>query len=218
MKKYPYILFDLDGMMVNTDDGVFNCVCYAHEKLGYPIPDMETLKKYMGPPLKYSFVNFSGMTTEESEQALAFYRERYAATGLYEGHVFDGIPELLQALKEKGILLGTATSKPEEYASKILEHFDIAKYFDIMCGAELDGSVNHKHEVIELALKKLNNPDKARAVMVGDRKQDIDGAKLNGIKAIGVRFGYAEEGELEDAGSDYIAKDMEELTELLVSL
>ena len=99
-----------------------------------------------------------------------------------------------------------------------MEHFDIAKYFDIMCGAELDGSVNHKHEVIELALKKLNNPDKARAVMVGDRKQDIDGAKLNGIKAIGVRFGYAEEGELEDAGSDYIAKDMEELTELLVSL
>ena len=182
MKKYKYILFDLDGMMVNTDAGVFNCVCYAHEKLGYPVPDTETLKKYMGPPLKYSFVNFSGMTAEESEQALAFYRERYSVTGLYEGHVFDGIPELLKALKESGVLLGTATSKPEEYAKKILEHFDIAKYFDKITGATFGDSRAHKV----------------------------------GIACFGVYMDCAEEGEHEQAGADYVAHGVKELTEALL--
>ena len=216
MKKYPYILFDLDGMMVNTDDGVFNCVCYAHEKLGYPIPDMETLKKYMGPPLKYSFVNFSGMSTEESEQALAFYRERYAVTGLYEGHVFDGIPELLSSLKGRGILLGTATSKPEEYASKILEHFGIAKYFDKITGATLGDSRAHKHQVVEEAIHRFGDPDKSEVLLIGDRKYDTEGAHKVGIACCGVYMECAEEGEHEEAGADYIVTGVDGLSKLLL--
>lgn len=216
MKKYKYILFDLDGMMVNTDAGVFNCVCYAHEKLGYPVPDTETLKKYMGPPLKYSFVNFSGMTAEESEQALAFYRESYSVTGLYEGHVFDGIPELLKALKESGVLLGTATSKPEEYAKKILEHFDIAKYFDKITGATFGDSRAHKHQVVEEAIRRFGSPDKSEVLLIGDRKYDTEGAHKVGIACFGVYMDCAEEGEHEQAGADYVAHGVKELTEALL--
>ena len=212
------ILFDLDGTLTDPKEGITNCVKYALESVGIYENDMGKLMRFIGPPLVDSFMEYYGYGRDEALRLVEKYRERFSTIGLFENALYDGVEEMLKKLKSEGKTLVLATAKPIIYAKRIMEHFDIAKYFDIMCGAELDGSVNHKHEVIELALKKLNNPDKARAVMVGDRKQDIDGAKLNGIKAIGVRFGYAEEGELEDAGSDYIAKDMEELTELLVSL
>ena len=212
------ILFDLDGTLTDPKEGITNCVKYALESVGIYENDMGKLMRFIGPPLVDSFMEYYSYGRDEALCLVEKYRERFSTIGLFENALYDGVEEMLKKLKNEGKILVLATAKPIVYAKRIMEHFDIARYFDLMCGAELDGSVNHKHEVIELALKKLNNPDKACAVMVGDRKQDIDGAKLNGIKAIGVRFGYAEEGELEGAGSDYFAKDMEELTELLLSL
>ncbi len=216
MKKYKYILFDLDGMMLNSDEGVFNSVCYALEKMGYPEPDKETLKKYMGPPLKYSFENFSGLSKEESEQALLYYRERYSATGLYEGYIFEGIPELLAGLKARNIKVGTATSKPEEFARKILTHFGIAHYFDEITGATFNDSRAHKDQVVEEAIRRFGSPDKSEVLLIGDRKYDTEGAHKVGIACFGVYMDCAEEGEHEKAGADYIAHGVKELTEALL--
>lgn len=216
MKKYPYILFDLDGMMVNTDEGVFNCVKYALEKLGYPQPDGDTLKKYMGPPLKYSFVNFSGLSAEESEKALVLYRERYSKTGLFEGYVFDGIPELLEGLRGRGVMLGTATSKPEEFAVKILEKFGIAKYFHHITGATFDDSRSHKDQVVEEAIRRFGSPCRDDVLLIGDRKYDTEGAHKVGIRCCGVYMECAEPYEHENAGADHIAHGIKELTQMLL--
>lgn len=216
MKKYPFILFDLDGMLVNTDEGVFNCVKYALSKFGLPEPDTELLKKYMGPPLKYSFENFSGLTREQSEQALVYYRERYKDTGIFECYAFDGIPLLLERLRESGVILGTATSKPEEYARRILEKLDIAKYFHYITGATFDDTRAHKDQVVEEAIRRFGNPPKSDILLVGDRKYDTEGAHKAGIACCGVYMGCAEEGEHEAAGADYIACGVEGLAKLLL--
>ncbi len=212
------ILFDLDGTLTDPKEGITNCVKYALSSVGVFETDMNRLMRFIGPPLVDSFMGIYGYPKDESLALVAKYRERFSTVGLFENALYDGVKEMLDKLKREGKTIVLATAKPIVYAMRIAEHFDIAKYFDLMCGAELDGSVNHKHEVIELALKRLGNPDKARVVMVGDREQDIDGAHVNGIKAIGVHFGYAEKGELENAGADYFADDMEELTELLLAI
>lgn len=211
------ILFDLDGTLTDPKEGITNCVKYALESVGIYETDMAKLMRFIGPPLVDSFMKYYGYDKEAALLLVEKYRERFSTVGLFENALYDGVEEMLEVLKKSGKTIVLATAKPIVYAKRIMEHFDIAKYFDLMCGAELDGSVNHKHEVIELALKRLGNPDKARVVMVGDREQDIAGAHKNGIKSIGVRFGYAEKNELENAGADYIAENMEELKELLLS-
>lgn len=212
------ILFDLDGTLTDPKEGITNCVKYALESVGIYETDMAKLMRFIGPPLVDSFMEMYGFNKEDALSLVAKYRERFSTVGLFENALYDGVPEMLEQLKKAGKTVVLSTAKPIVYAKRILEHFDIARYFDIMCGAELDGSVNHKHEVIALALEKLGNPDKSRTVMVGDRKQDVDGAGLNGIKSVGVRFGYAEEGELENAGADYMAESIKQLKELLLDL
>lgn len=213
---YNTILFDLDGTLTDPKEGITNCVRYALEKMGISPPPGEKLLCFIGPPLVDSFMHFYGMPKDEALQAVEFYRERFTETGIYENALINGTEELLEKLKKKGFKIALATSKPQIFAERILKYFNIIKYFDIIVGAELDGTRNEKKDVIAEVLSRLEPND--IPVMVGDRRQDVIGAKLCGIPCIGVRFGYAEENELEEAGADTIADGTEELLKHILQL
>lgn len=201
MKKYDVILFDLDGTLTDSAEGIMNCAEYALNLMGITEPDRSRLLRFIGPPLVDSFMDFYGMSREDALKAVALYRERFPVKGIFENRVYEGIPEALDMLKKAGKRLAVATSKPEVYAKRILEHFELAEYFEAVTGAELSGERNAKSEVIEECLKRLGNPDKGTVLMVGDRKHDVIGAKACGVDCAGVKFGYAEENELENAGA-----------------
>ncbi len=201
MKKYDVILFDLDGTLTDSAEGIMNCAEYALNAMGITEPDRSRLLRFIGPPLVDSFMDFYGMSREDALKAVALYRERFPVKGIFENRVYEGIPEALDMLKKSGKRLAVATSKPEVYAKRILEHFELAEHFEAVTGAELSGERNAKSEVIEECLKRLGNPDKGTVLMVGDRKHDVIGAKTCGVDCAGVKFGYAEENELENAGA-----------------
>lgn len=212
---YDLILFDLDGTLTNPEEGITKSVQYALRSYGIIENNIDNLRRFIGPPLVDGFMGFYEMNREDALGALAKYRERFSKVGLYENELLDGCEKLLADLKNEGKRLALATSKPYVYAKKILEHFDLVKYFDILVGAELDGTRNDKADVIKEVLKQAgeyNNP-----VMVGDRMHDIIGAKKNSIQCIGVTFGFAVEGELEENGAIKIADSMEELFEILMN-
>lgn len=211
---YKYILFDLDGTISDPKEGITNCVKYALEHFGIHENDMSKLMKFIGPPLVYSFSEYYGFSKEKSLEAVAKYRERFSTVGMFENRVFDGVDELLDTLVKRGHILALATSKPKIYADEIMKKYGLRPYFKLICGSELDGTRNDKDEVIDYAMKLLGC-SKDNVIMVGDRKYDIIGAKKCGIPSCGVRFGYAEPGELEAAGADYIAEDLNHLLEIL---
>ena len=214
---FDYIFFDLDGTLTDPAQGITNPFIHALKYFGREIPSYEELCKLIGPPLPYSFETILGFPKENVMEAVAKYREYFATKGLYENSVYPGMPELLQTLKEKGKHLVVATSKPEEYSIKIIEHFDLSKYFDFVCGSLMDESRSKKSEVIAYALQRcgLSDSDKERVLMVGDRFHDIEGAKQNGLKSCGVLFGYGSREELENAGADYIVKDVMDLYKVI---
>ncbi|MBP3359507.1 MAG: HAD hydrolase-like protein [Clostridia bacterium] len=211
-------LFDLDGTLTNPKKGITGCVQYALEGFGINEPDADKLTCFIGPPLLDSFKSFYRMSDSDAQKAVDRYRERFTVKGIYENELYPGIPEMLAGLKEDGKTLILATSKPIEYALRILEHFDIRKYFDETIGADMHGPLNEKTDIIRCAVQRLSSVNKDRMVMVGDREMDISGAKENGIISVGVRFGYAAENELENAGADYIVSTPEELTRLLLKI
>lgn len=204
MKNFDVLLFDLDGTLTDSAEGIMNCAEHALNVMGIVEPDRSKLLRFIGPPLVDSFMDFYGMNREDAMKAVAAYRERYPVKGIFENRVYEGIPEALELLKKGGKRLAVATSKPEVYAMRILEHFDLAEYFEVVTGAELSGERNAKAEVIEECLKRLGSPDKGTVLMIGDRKHDVEGAKLCGVACAGVKFGYAEENELENAGAEYV--------------
>ena len=214
---FTHIFFDLDGTLTDPAQGITNSFIHALKYFGREIPSYEELCKLIGPPLPYSFETILGFPKEKVMEAVAKYREYFATKGLYENNVYSGIPELLQTLKEKGKHLVVATSKPEEYSIKIIEHFGLSKYFDYVCGSLMDESRSKKSEVIGYALQRcgLGEDDKSHVLMVGDRFHDIEGAKKNGLKSCGVLFGYGSRAELEDAGADYIVKDVMDLYKVI---
>ena len=225
MRK-KYILLDLDGTLTDSSEGITKSVQYALEKMGITENDMAVLKRYIGPPLNESFTRFHGLSDEDSLKAVAYYRERYADTGLYENKLFDGIKEFLAGLKKEGYIVALATCKPEIYVPTILKHFDIEQYFDVAVGSELEGGKRrHKDDVIEevisqiIKLKDIPATDiydvKADAIMIGDRKDVVLGAKDAGIESIGLRYGFAEADELENAGADYILENVEDILPFL---
>lgn len=217
-----YILFDLDGTLTDPKIGITKCVQYALAAIGIEEPDLDRLACYIGPPLDESFTRFHGLSREKAQAAVEKYRERFAVTGIFENQVIDGIPECLQKLKSAGKTLALATSKPEVFAVRILEHFGLKTYFDVIVGSELDGTRKYKAAVIEEVFNRLCRDHKncgamkAASVMVGDRCQDIEGAQLAGVTSVGVRFGYAQPGELEEAGADYIVDSVDHLSGLIL--
>ncbi|MBO5472561.1 MAG: HAD family hydrolase [Lachnospiraceae bacterium] len=226
---YQYILFDLDGTLTDPKIGITSCVQYALRKMGIEEPDLDKLEPFIGPPLTDSFREFYEMDEENAAQAVRYYRERFSTVGLFENQVYPGIPEMLEELKRAGKRLAIASSKPTVFVKKILEHFEICQYFDVIVGSELDGTRSRKEEVVEEALRQLlpeketekypdgnGGFDKA-VVMVGDRKFDVEGAIEHGIASVGVAYGYAAEGELAEAGADYVVETVEELAKVLTA-
>lgn len=214
---FQYCLFDLDGTLTDSKEGITKSVQYALGKFGIEEPDLDKLEPFVGPPLKDSFMEFYGFSEEDVVKAVAYYRERYAPIGVLENQIFPGMAQMLAQLCEKGIHLAVASSKPTEFVCQILTHFEIEQYFEVIVGSGLDGSRATKEEVVEEALSQLgllSVPKQERkeiCAMIGDRKFDIQGAKAYGLTGIGVAFGYAGEGELEAEGADYIIDSVEEL-------
>jgi phosphoglycolate phosphatase len=215
MDKFTTLLFDLDGTLTDSQEGLVKCMKYAMEKLGYEMPD--DAQKFLGPPLYQSFAEFLGMNEEQVNEAVKIFRERYSTIGLFENRVYDGIPEMLQRLKDGGMRLMVATSKPRDYAVRILEKFGLLPFFEVVGGAELDGTRNYKHEVIEYVLEKASITDRSSVLMIGDRKQDVLGAHKTGLKCMGILWGYGSYEELHDAGADFIAKTLKEAADMLLA-
>lgn len=219
MKKYKYFLFDLDGTLTEPKEGITKSVQYALAHFGIREENLDNLVCFIGPPLLESFQKYYHFSQEDAVIAREKYRERYVAAGMFENAVMEGMPELLQDLKDRGAVLAVATSKPEVMAKTILEKYDMSKYFQEIVGSGLNGERDTKAEVIEEALCRLdiNSEEKEKVLMIGDRLHDIHGAKVMGIDSLGVYMGYAEPGELEREGADYIAATVEELRGLLLS-
>lgn len=206
------ILFDLDGTLTDSGEGIINCAILALEHFGLPIPSREEMRVFVGPPLHESFIKH-GVPADLADEAVRIYRSRYIPIGKFENTPYPGIRELLEALKSEGHKLYVATSKPEAMSVEILEHFDLAKYFDQICGATMDTSRSSKEAVIEYLLQQNGRAD--NMIMVGDTKFDVIGAKAHGIPTIGVSWGYGEVADMEEAGAVGIANTAEELLEML---
>ena len=216
-RELDLILFDLDGTLTDSGPGILNCLEYALQDQGIPVPEREEMRKLLGPPLVVTFCDVFGMNEEQASQAIDKYRERYHDVGLFENSVYDGVPELLAELQGAGLRLATATSKPEYSATRILQHFELDQYFDFIGAAALDGSRDSKNLVIAHTLQNTNtHPTSHNIIMIGDRHHDVHGAKEHGIDTIGVLWGYGDRDELDEAGAINIAKNPVELRDLLL--
>ncbi len=214
-----YLLFDLDGTLTDPKVGITTCVQYALKEFGIEEPDLDKLEPFIGPPLKESFQTLYGFSDEDAEKAIAKYRERFSEIGIYENDVYEGIPQMLRLLQSRGMFLAVASSKPTEYVERILEHFDLRRYFKVVVGSEMDGTRVNKDEVILEALNQLfayKPIQYAKVYMIGDRKYDIEGAKKIGVESVGAAYGYGSMEELKEAHADYIVRSVEELRALLM--
>ncbi|EHI98569.1 HAD-superfamily hydrolase, subfamily IA, variant 1 [Clostridium sp. DL-VIII] len=216
MNNFEYILFDLDGTLTDSGEGITKSVQYALEYFGISVNDLKELNKFIGPPLKDSFKNFYNFDDEKAELGMKKYRERYADKGIYENSLYDGIIELLDTLKKNNKKIILATSKPEVYAKQILKYFKIDNYFEFVAGADFEETRVNKGDVIKYALQGAEISDLSKVIMIGDREHDVIGAKENNIKVIGVLYGYGDVVELTQARADYIAKDPRQLLNMLI--
>ena len=215
--QYKTILFDLDGTLTDSAPGILNSVRYGCRRIGIPVPDEATLRRFLGPPLIDSFHNLCGLNDADTDRAVAAFREYFPDKGLFENEVYPGIPALLAHLKSEGKRLFVATSKLDIMAERILEHFGLAPYFDAICGApEGDREAGKKVNVVKAALKAAGCDDLSRAVMVGDREHDVLGAKKNGLPCIGAVYGYGTTEELTAAGAAALADTVDKLHKLLL--
>lgn len=205
---YKLILFDLDGTLTDSKDGIINCVKYALESFGINENDEKKLFRFIGPPLYDSFRGIYGFSHNDAVRAVEKYRERFTDTGIFENSIYSDTVKSLRLLKNHGKTLALATSKPFVYAERILKYFEINDFFDFASGAEPDGSLGYKDEVIKKVLNEANTFPLSETVIIGDRENDVQGAKKCGISCIGLRRGYAAENELESAGADYIFDDL----------
>ena len=214
--KYHTVLFDLDGTITDSGPGIMNCVRYALEKSDMPEADESELRAFIGPPLHEQFRDFCGITDEQAEKMVRLYRERYSGTGIFENRVYDGVIPMLKSLKEAGIRILLATSKPEKFAKIIADHFAFAEYFDFIGGANMDGTRTAKQEVIEYVLEACGVSDRTDLIMVGDRRYDMEGAQKAGLASMGVLYGYGSREEIEAAGPDLIAETPADIAALIL--
>lgn len=214
--RYREIFFDLDGTLTDPFEGITKLVQRSLTYFGIDVKDRSELKCFIGPPLWESYMKYYGLTKEEAEEAVVRYREYFSVKGLYENQVYEGIPELLTHLKNKGLRLTVATSKPWIFSEKILDKFDLSKYFTFLSGSELDGTRVNKADVIEYAIDSLGIENRDDILMIGDRKHDVLGAHKCGIKAVGVLWGYGDRAEHEECSADYIAATLDELEKIIL--
>ena len=214
MRKYKYILFDLDGTLIYSHPGIYSCIRYALKELGLPAPKEAELKKCIGPSLMYSFKHYFGLDEETARKATAKYREEYSRTGVYENEAIRGALEMLKTLKERGYTLAMATSKPKLYADIISARFGFCEYLTAQVGSGVDGSFPTKASVIAEAMRQLGAAPN-ECLMVGDRMHDLEGARENKVDCALLEIGYAEWGEIERVQPEYAFKDFAALTAFL---
>lgn len=209
--KYKVILFDLDGTLTDPQEGICKSINHALSYFGMEKP-LNELTQFIGPPLLKSFAGLVG--EENAADAVKYYRERFSTVGLYENQIYPNVKETLAVLKEKGYILCTASSKPQIYVEKILQHFDIAQYFTVIGGATLDGKIGEKEQVIEMVLDAVN-AEKASTVMVGDTRFDLIGAEIMELDAVGVTYGFGSKEELAQYKHIALIDDITEITNIL---
>lgn len=229
-RSFRYAFFDLDGTLTQSGFGIINSVLYALNHLGYEVRDRESVKRFIGPPLKLAFQEFCQMPDEDADKAVRYYRECYNAGEMYNAPLYEGVREMLQHLAQEGVILYVVTSKPVFFAAKIVEHFGISEYFRKIIGPELSDVNYSKEELIHRAMSDVweitdsqgtddRFPEalKQQCIMVGDRKYDIEGAVRNGIVSIGVLYGYGTKTELENAGASYLADDVVQVEQIILN-
>lgn len=209
------VLFDLDGTLTDSKEGIVNCVRYALEKLSEPVPSDDVLQGFVGPPLIDSFMTCCGFSEERAREAIRVYRERFASVGLRENALYDGVSRMLCTLSGAGLRLSVATSKPTVYARRIVKNFGIDGWLDHVVGSNIDGTRVDKTEVIQFAMRQYPAASADEFVMVGDRKHDMIGARNCGIDAVGVLYGYGSRAELAAYEPLALAESTEALTALL---
>ncbi len=214
--RYRELFFDLDGTISDSAEGILNSVLYALARMGLEQPPRENLYHYIGPPLIRSFSQDYALSEEEAKRAVELYRESYNVRGIYECRAYDGIGETLRDLKARGCRLTLATCKPWVLAERVLQHLGLRDCFDFVSGPELDGTRNEKHEVIAYAVDRLGIKDPREILMIGDRRDDVMGAKKCGIECVGVLWGFGSEEELSEAGAVKTVKTPLELSAFLL--
>lgn len=218
MESLSYVFFDLDGTVTDPKEGITKSIQFSLRKFGIEVTDLDSLCPLIGPPLSQSYENFFCFSHEQALEAVDEYRVYYKDRGIFECYLYDGIKELVKDLHESGVKVVLATSKPEGYATQILEHFDILKYFDVVAGSTMDGSRVEKADVIRHAISKLDGFNTEEAVMIGDRKFDYNGASECGIPCILIGYGYGKMQELIDCNPFAIINTVEELHNFLDSI
>jgi phosphoglycolate phosphatase len=209
--RFAHVFFDLDGTLIDPRDGIVKSIQYALEALGQPIPDASSLERSIGPPLAGTFRHLLGTDDRERvQQAITAYRVRFGATGVFESRVYDGIPDLLRALRDAGCMLWVVTAKPGVYSETIIDHHRLRAHFRGVYGSELNGDRSDKGSLIRYVLAREGLSSK-EVVMVGDRSHDVEGARENRVACVGVRWGYASPDELEAAAPDAIVGSVSEL-------
>ena len=217
MRSYDYVIFDFDGTVADTGEGILKSLQYSFEQMGREVPDLSDLKKFIGPPIHYSYVNFYGVSENEVEQYIKKYRERYKKIGIYECFVYDGMLETLKTLRKNGVKLGIASSKPIKLVYDVMEHLKLTEYFDAVVGTRFDDS-NHpgKTDLVLQSMEKLEDSDKSRTLMVGDRFFDIDGAAGAGVDSAGVTYGYGSREEFMEHNATYIVDSPKEILNIVL--
>lgn len=215
MKKYDYIAFDLDGTLTDPEVGLVKGFMYAFDRVGIKYDDPKALRRYIGPPLHEEWKREYGFTEEETARAIAIFREYYDEFGWAENRVYEGIVELLGALKAMGKTIVLATSKPENTARRIMALFGLDKYFDFCGGASTSSTRDKKWEVLEYSLLSVGATDRSRCILIGDRKYDAEGASIYGIDSIGVLWGHGSEEEIVSSGFTYVAKTPDDVLNIL---
>lgn len=217
IKNYKYVFFDLDGTLTDPRIGITKSIDYALRFYGIETADLDSLCKFIGPPLIKTFEIGYGFNEETAIMAVEKYREYFNVKGIYENEVYPGIEDLLQKLRGQGKRIILATSKPAKFAKIILEYFNLIQYFDFISGSEMDGRRTEKSEVIEYAIVENHIEDISEVLMIGDRKFDVEGAKIVGIDCVGVLYGFGDIEELTEAGADYIFEKVEDILGLFVN-
>lgn len=214
--KYDAVFFDFDGTIADTGEGIFSSVEYAIEEMGFsPLP-FDRLRTFIGPPIFESFRRELGMNDEQAAVAVEKYRERYSESGIFRLRVYDGIEDLIKQIKKSGIKVAIASSKPEKFVMRLIDYLNISPLIDFIAAPESDKAPEGKTVLVEKAVNRFG-VDKTRALMVGDRYFDIDGANGAGVESVGVTFGYGSREELEKAGSTYLADNADDIRKIIFS-